>query len=211
MRNCAREPAVAAAWLVLAATAAAGQTIGGSRAYETFEACVAAGQLNREMCANAFRNAAAEFAQRAPVFKSREACENAVGRGTCMIALGQPGTPVGSRSGVAFTPRMSGVVVTVASLHNATVVPNVAGRAAFSPRTILHADVERHPQVATGGRSRAGQDSPADALPAGTIFDSSGLSDPNPNPSGPVATYPVPAARLKEMQERAKSLGLVPP
>jgi hypothetical protein len=207
MHHSARHSAFAAAWLVLAVTAAAGQSAGASRVYETFEACVAAGQLNREMCANAFRNAAAEFSQRAPVFKSRDACENAIGRGTCMISLGQ----AGSRSGIAFTPRMSGVVVTIASLHNATVVPNVAGRAVFSPRTILHADTERHPQVATGGRSRSGQDIPADALPAGTIFDSSGLADPNPNPSGPVATYPVPAARLKEMQERAKSLGLAPP
>jgi hypothetical protein len=163
------------------------------------------------MCGNAFRNATAEFTQRAPVFMSREACENAVGRGACMISLGQAGVVAGRHKGIAFTPRMSGVVVTVASLRNATVVPHVAGRIAFLPRTILHADTERHSQTTLDGRIHPGQDVPADALPAGTIVDPGGLSDPNPNPSGPVATYPVPAARLKEMQERAKSLGLTPP
>jgi hypothetical protein len=200
----------ATVWLIVTTSLAHGQTTGQSRIYETFEACLAAGQLNREMCGNAFRNASAEFAQRAPMFKSREACESAVGRGACMISLGQAGA-ASKHSGITFAPRMSGVVITVASLRNATVVPHVAGRIVFSPRTILHADTERHPQMAIGGRDRPGQDVPADALPAGTVFDLNGQTDTNPNPSGPVATYPVPPARLKEMQERARSLGLTPP
>ena len=108
---------------------------------------------------------------------------------------------------------MNGVIVTVASLHNATVIPNVSGKGAalFSARTLLHTDIEIHPRYAGGGRTHAGPDIPADALPAGTTFDTNGLSDQNGEPKGPVATYPVPAGRLKDMQERAKSLGLVPP
>jgi uncharacterized protein YgiB involved in biofilm formation len=194
---------------------AAAQTVGGSRSYVSLDECNVAGQLSREMCSNAFANAQAEFLQKTPPFKSREACESAFGRATCMIAICTASTnlPRGRHAcGVTFTPRLNGVVVSVASLHSATVRPLVSGRGGiyYAPRTILRRDTSEHP-VYAAHHGRSGADVPADALPAGAIVDPDTVVDPNPNPNGPVATYPVPAKRLKEMRDRAKSLGLIPP
>jgi uncharacterized protein YgiB involved in biofilm formation len=195
--------------------AAMAQTVGGSRSYASLDECNAAGQLSHEMCSNAFANAQAEFLQKTPPFKSREACERAFGRGTCMISICTASTnlPRGRHAcGVAFTPRLNGIVVSVASLHSATVRPSVSGKGGiyYAPRTILRSDTGEHPVYASR-HGRSGADIPVDALPAGATVDPDSLVDPNPNPTGPVASYPVPAKRLKEMRDRAKSLGLVPP
>jgi uncharacterized protein YgiB involved in biofilm formation len=167
------------------------------------------------MCSNAFANAQAEFLQKTPPFKSREACERAFGHGTCMISICTASTnlPRGRHTcGVAFTPRLNGVVVSVASLHGATVRPSVSVKAGiyYAPRTILRSDTGEHP-VYAARHGRSGADVPADALPAGASVDPDAIIDPNPNPTGPVASYPVSPKRLKEMRDRAKSLGLVPP
>jgi uncharacterized protein YgiB involved in biofilm formation len=205
--------------VLLAAGPALAQTIGGTRTYTSPEECISLGQLNREMCNNAFTNAQAEFRQKTPDFKTREACERAFGHGSCMISIctGNAATPHGHGRGcgVAFTPRFNGVVVSVASLHNATTRPFVSGKGSanyYAARTILKIDIGEHRVFAArGGRGRSGADVPADALPEGAVIDPNSLADPNPNPAGPVATYPVSAKRMKEIQERAKSLGLVPP
>jgi uncharacterized protein YgiB involved in biofilm formation len=203
----------------IAAGPAAPQTIGGSRAYNSLDECLAVGQLSKDMCTNAFTNAQAEFNQKTPDFKTRESCERAFGPRSCMIAICTTAAATlpgrGHHAcGISFTPRFNGIVVTVASLHNATARPNVSGRggANYGARTILKIDtIEHHVYAARGSHGRGGSDIPADALPEGAAFDPNAIADPNPNPSGPIASYPVPAKRLKEMQDRARSLGLAPP
>ena len=205
--------------VLLAAGPAFSQTIGASRTYTSPDECISLGQLNREMCNNAFTNAQAEVRQKTPDFKTRETCERTFGHGSCMIAICTGTASSAGRGrhscGVAFTPRFNGVVVSVASLHNATARPFVSGKGSsnyYAPRTILKLDISEHHVVAArSGHGRGSGDVPADALPEGAVIDPGSLGDPNPNPSGPVATYPVSAKRMKEIQERAKSLGLAPP
>jgi Protein of unknown function (DUF1190) len=204
--------------VLLAGGPALAQSIGGTRTYTSPDECISLGQLNRDMCNNAFTNAQAEFRQKTPDFKTREACEHAFGHGSCMIAICTGVAPAGHGRhgcGVAFTPRFNGIIVSVASLRNATARPFVSGRGSasfYAPRTILKLDIsERHVFATRGGRGRNGADVPADALPEGAVIDPNSLAEPNPDPAGPVATYPVSAARMKEIQERARRLGLAPP
>lgn len=73
--------------------------------------CIEAGKLTAEQCEFAYRNARAEFLQKAPRYASRAACERAHKRcGAQMISAG--GWESFGKGGATYVPRFIGVRVT---------------------------------------------------------------------------------------------------
>ena len=147
----------------------------GTYTYFSAQACASAGKMPGEICANAARNAAAEFEEKAPHFPTRAACEQAYGRSACEVSLRQSAA-VG-RGGVSFTPRQQGFRVVVRSEHDISTVPLGAGLA-FASRTALRQATSIDPRAGTAAAFRRGGE-------GGQVFGSS-------SPDGPKGPLPPP-------------------
>lgn len=104
--------------------------------YERRDECVEAGLLSAEQCEFAYRNARAEFEQKAPRYASRGACEQVHKRcGAQLVASG--GWDTLGRGGATYVPRFSGVRLTGegAALRALPVVEG-SGRIAFAGRSV---------------------------------------------------------------------------
>lgn len=98
--------------------------------YVRRDECIEAGRLSAEQCEFAYRNAHAEFLQKAPRYASRAACERSHGRcGAQMIASG--GWESFGKGGATYVPRFVGVRVTGEGA-SARALPVVEGRAAVA-------------------------------------------------------------------------------
>lgn len=79
--------------------------------YVRRDECVAAGRLTAEQCEFAYRNARAEFLQKAPRYGSRAACERSHKRCAAqMVSAG--GWETFGKGGATYVPRFLGVRVT---------------------------------------------------------------------------------------------------
>ncbi|UZF94222.1 DUF1190 domain-containing protein [Bosea sp. NBC_00550] len=79
--------------------------------YVRRDECIAAGLLTAEQCEFAYRNARAEFEQRAPRYASRAACERSHKRcGAQIVSAG--GWESFGKGGATYVPRFVGVRVT---------------------------------------------------------------------------------------------------
>ncbi len=79
--------------------------------YVRRDECVAAGRLTAEQCEFAYRNARAEFLQKAPRYASRAACERSHKRCAAqMVSAG--GWESFGKGGATYVPRFVGVRVT---------------------------------------------------------------------------------------------------
>jgi hypothetical protein len=114
--------------------------------YGSAAGCAASGRYPSQICANAAKNAAAEFEEKAPRFSSRDACERAL-RAPCAIGFTGASGWSGRKGAVYFTPRQQGFRLnTAANGHDVTVTP-VAGSLTFSTRSAVRLDVAISPQA----------------------------------------------------------------
>lgn len=98
--------------------------------YVRRDECVTAGRLSAEQCEFAYRNARAEFLQKAPRYASRAACERNHKRcGAQMIATG--GWESFGKGGATYVPRFVGIRVTGEGTA-ARALPVVEGRIAVA-------------------------------------------------------------------------------
>lgn len=102
----------------------------GSYTYLTAESCASANKMPKDVCSNAFRNAAAEFEEKAPHFATRAACEQAYRSGACAVSFRNA---AGAKGNVSFTPRQNGFRVVVRSDSDITTMP-VSPGLNFGPR-----------------------------------------------------------------------------
>ncbi|MFY9656325.1 MAG: DUF1190 domain-containing protein [Methylocystis sp.] len=196
-------PILCAIW-----TEAFAQTPRGSSGgvYLNAAACVSRGGRSQELCANAEKNAAAEFDEKAPRFATRAACEAAM-RGPCAIGFGERGD---RKHGVYFTPRQDGFRIVGTSGRDPTVTP-VAGSLPFQPRPVNRRDVSISRQASKywdwGSRTAAtpadvGVSSPDGAKaeippppPVDPNFDCAAVLEPSARASAATACAPAPARR----------------
>jgi len=84
---------------------------GAGNTYVRRDECIAGGLLSAEQCEFAYRNARAEFEQRAPRYATRAACERAHKRcGAQIVSAG--GWESFGKGGATYVPRFVGVRVT---------------------------------------------------------------------------------------------------
>jgi len=115
-------------------------------AYLNAAACVRRGGRSPELCANAEKNAAAEFEEKAPRFVTRAVCESAL-RAPCAIGFSRNGGWADRKHGVYFTPRQDGFRIVESSGRDPTITP-VAGSLPFQPRPVNRLEVSISPQAA---------------------------------------------------------------
>lgn len=104
--------------------------------YERRDECVDAGVLTPEQCEFAYRNARAEFEQKAPRYASRALCERSHKRcGAQMVSAG--GWEGFGKGGATYVPRFTGVRVTgEGAATRAFPVVEGGGRIVFSGRGV---------------------------------------------------------------------------
>ncbi len=104
--------------------------------YERRDECIAGGILTAEQCEFAYRNARAEFEQKAPRYASRALCERSHKRcGAQMIATG--GWESFGKGGATYVPRFTGVRVTgEGAARRAFPVIEGGGHVAFAGRSV---------------------------------------------------------------------------
>lgn len=156
----ARAAAFAVAWLALAPADLAAQAAG--QTYVRRDECIEAGRLSAEQCENAYRNARAEFEQKAPRYASRAACERAHRRcGAQISTTGGWDALARGGGGATYVPRFVGIRVTGEGAAGRT-LPIIEGsaRVAFSPRQVAALDDKVAARRAViGGGSGGGQHS----------------------------------------------------
>jgi uncharacterized protein YgiB involved in biofilm formation len=127
--------------------------------YERRDECIQAGQLTAEQCEFAYRNARAEFEQKAPRYASRALCERSHKRcGAQMVTAG--GWESFGRGGATYVPRFTGVRVTgEGAARRAWPVIESAGRTSFAgrPVTVLQDKVAGRQGTVGLATSRGGQ------------------------------------------------------
>ncbi len=104
--------------------------------YERRDECIAGGLLTAEQCEFAYRNARAEFEQKAPRYASRALCERSHKRcGAQMVATG--GWESFGKGGATYVPRFTGVRVSgEGAARRAFPVIEGGGRVAFAGRSV---------------------------------------------------------------------------
>ncbi len=136
----------------------AAQSPGG--VYVRRDECIEAGKLSAEQCEFAYRNARAEFLQKAPRYASRGACERAHGRCAAqMVSTG--GWESFGKGGASYVPRFVGLRITGEG-PAARALPVIEGKTmvAFSGRPVhaLQEQVQGRVTV-TGAASHASRHS----------------------------------------------------
>lgn len=104
--------------------------------YERRDECVEAALLTPQQCEFAYRNARAEFEQRAPRYAARAQCERSHKRcGAQLVATG--GWETFGRGGATYVPRFRGVRITGSGeALRALPVVEGGGRIAFTGRSV---------------------------------------------------------------------------
>lgn len=104
--------------------------------YERRDECIQAGLLSAEQCEFAYRNARAEFEQKAPRYASRALCERSHKRcGAQMVSTG--GWESFGKGGATYVPRFIAVRVTgEGGARRAWPVIESAGRTPFAGRPV---------------------------------------------------------------------------
>lgn len=104
--------------------------------YERRDECIAGGILTAEQCEYAYRNARAEFEQKAPRYASRALCERSHKRcGAQMVASG--GWESFGKGGATYVPRFIGVrVAGEGAARRAWPVIEGGGRPPFAGRSV---------------------------------------------------------------------------
>ena len=127
--------------------------------YVRRDECVEAGKLTAEQCEFAYRNARAEFEQKAPRFASRALCERSHKRcGAQMVSAG--GWDSFGKGGATYVPRFTGVRVTgEGGARRAWPVIEGGGRIPFAgrPVTVLQDKVAGRQGTVGLATSRGGQ------------------------------------------------------
>ncbi len=130
-----------------------------TQVYERRDECVEAGRLNAEHCEFAYRNARAEYEQKAPRYVSRALCERSHKRCGAQISS-TGGWDALAKGGASYVPRFTGVRVTGEGAA-ARALPVVEGsaRIAFAARpvaTLSDKVAGRQGVVGLAGASRGG-------------------------------------------------------
>lgn len=121
--------------------------------------CIDWGKLTAEQCENAYRNARAEYEQKAPRFASRAACERSHKRCAAQLVATTGGWDALARGGATYVPRFIGIRISGegASAKTFPIIEG-AGRIAFSARQVGALDDKvamRRPVAGGGGGSAA--------------------------------------------------------
>ncbi|MFN3673838.1 MAG: DUF1190 domain-containing protein [Bosea sp. (in: a-proteobacteria)] len=129
--------------------------------YERRDECVEAGLLSAEQCEFAYRNARAEYEQRAPRYATRAQCERVHTRcGAQAVTTG--GWESLGRGGATYLPRFSGVrIVGTGPARSALPVLDGAGRVAFAGRPVTELQDKvagRAGVIGVASRGRRGHD-----------------------------------------------------
>lgn len=106
--------------------------------FERRDECIAAGLLSAEQCDFAYRNARAEYEQKAPRYGSRQHCERRHGRCAAqLVATGWDALGKGKAGGASYVPRFAGVRITgTGSAMRALPTLTGTGRVAFAGRPV---------------------------------------------------------------------------
>jgi uncharacterized protein YgiB involved in biofilm formation len=130
----ARAAALAPALSLAAPAELAAQ--GSGAVYQRRDECIAGGLLTPEQCEFAYRNARAEFEQKAPRYASRALCERSHKRcGAQIVSAG--GWESFGRGGASYVPRFVGVRLTgEGAARRAVPVVEGTGRVAFAGRPV---------------------------------------------------------------------------
>ncbi|KRE00145.1 hypothetical protein ASE63_08620 [Bosea sp. Root381] len=127
--------------------------------YERRDECIAGGLLTAQQCEFAYRNARAEFEQKAPRYASRALCERSHKRcGAQMIST--RGWDSFGKGGATYVPRFTGVRVTGDGVtRRALPVVEGGGRIAFAGRPVTELQDKVAGRQGTVGQaaSRGGQ------------------------------------------------------
>jgi hypothetical protein len=166
--------------------------------YATPYTCSAGGVLTAEECQRAFRNAAAEFDEKAPRFAKRGECEAFFQR--CMVGLAGSG---GDRRGVYFLPQMRAVRIAITPRDKTvTPLPQVDHPAVtFAARTLLRAEDKLSSQRRAEAQARWDKrdERPTDGAPDAPTFGAEEeLAPPKP---GEITSWPIPANRRPKLIE----------
>lgn len=151
-----RAAAFAVAGFALAPADLAAQAAG--QTYIRRDECIEAGKLSPEQCENAYRNARAEFEQKAPRYASRSACERAHKRCGAQVATTGGWDALARGAGATYVPRFVGIRVTgEGAASKALPIVEGAARIAFSPRQVAALDDKVAGRRAVIGGSGGGQ------------------------------------------------------
>lgn len=187
----------AALAISVSVSCASGQT-GAGRVFFDASACKNAHQYSDQQCDTAFRNAKAEFAEKAPRFSARSECEHYFRR--CMIG----GIFSGGRH-VDFVPGMRGFEIDNGPRRQVTPVAeggSIGGL--FSPRPIDRQDEAVSParveQAKVAWRQMTAPRVET-AAPSGTVPAAESEKDEPKSPGG-LQSYPIPKAMLEDLRSR---------
>ncbi len=177
--------ALVAALTLAPAAAAAPKT------YFDAAACIADGAHGAAQCRQAYRNARAEFDEKAPRFPTRAACERFFPR--CMIA------DIFRHGGVDFMPVMRGFVFVEGRRSLAAPVAEGGGVGLFEPRAADRADEAIDPRRAAAARS-------AWLLKFAPLSGRREVAEPESSAAATEGSraFPVPKAMLIELRERER-------
>lgn len=123
--------------------------------YERRDECIAGGLLSVQQCEFAYRNARAEFEQKAPRYASRALCERSHKRcGAQMVTTG--GWESFGKGGATYVPRFTGVRVTgEGAARRALPVVEGGRRIAFAGRPVTELQDKVAGRQGTAGRATA--------------------------------------------------------
>lgn len=136
----ARAAVFAVAGIALAPADLAAQAAG--QTYVRRDECIEAGKLSAEQCEHAYRNARAEFEQKAPRYASRSACERIHKRcGAQVSTTGGWDALARGGGGQSYVPRFVGIRVTGEGAQGkAFPIIEGTGKVAFSARQVAALD-----------------------------------------------------------------------
>ena len=136
----ARAAVFAVAGIALAPADLAAQAAG--QTYVRRDECIEAGKLSAEQCEHAYRNARAEFEQKAPRYASRSACERVHKRcGAQVSTTGGWDALARGGGGQSYVPRVVGIRVTGEGAQGkAFPIIEGTGKVAFSARQVAALD-----------------------------------------------------------------------
>jgi uncharacterized protein YgiB involved in biofilm formation len=134
---------------------------GAGPVYERRDECAAAGLLSLEQCEFAYRNARAEYEQKAPRYAARGACER-VHKSCGAQAVSSGGWESLGRGQTTYVPRFSGVrIVGEGAARRAVPVLAGGGRVAFAGRPVTELQdrvAGRADVIGAASRGRRGGD-----------------------------------------------------
>lgn len=158
---------------------------GAGPVYERRDECVEAGLLTRDQCEFAYRNARAEYEQKAPRYASRAACERVHKRcGAQAVSTG--GWERLGRGQTSYVPRFSGIrIIGEGAGRKAVPVLAGGGRVAFAGRPVTELQDRVAGQanvIGAASRSRRGKGGGEDPQSSGPYVKRGDRDDTVPVP-----------------------------